>query len=60
MRIVRLAQHPPLPTIAENAAAATQPVLGQRGDRPIAREKARQNLVARKLIVAELHLYLTR
>ena len=60
MRIVRLAQHPLLPTIAENAAAAAQPVLGRRGDRRIAREKARQHFVARELIVAEQHLCLTR
>lgn len=60
MGIVRLTQHPLLPTIAENATAATQPVMGQRGDRRIAREKARQHVVARELIVAELHLYLTR
>lgn len=60
MRIVRLAQHPLLPTIAENAAAAAQPVLERRGDRRIAREKARQHFVARELIVAEQHLCLTR
>lgn len=60
MRVVRLTQHPLSPAIAENTAAAAQPGFGQRGDRRIAGEKARQHFVARELIVAEQHLYLTR
>lgn len=39
MRVVRLAQHPLSPAIAENTAAAAQPGFGQRGDRRIVGKK---------------------
>ena len=60
MGIVRLTQHVPPVAVADNHTAAAEATLAQRGDRMIAGEEARQELIARQLIVAEQHLYLTR
>ena len=58
--IVMLAQHQPTISQLNNAARAAKPGMGLRRDEAMLGKVARQDLCARRVIVAKPHLYLTR
>ncbi|MNY61462.1 hypothetical protein D3C86_1981430 [compost metagenome] len=58
--IMMLTQNQTVFALLNNAARAAKPGVGLRRDKAIRREIARNEVVARDVIVAKRHLYLTR